>query len=188
MGRVCEAKGFHLALDAAARAGAPLLVAGAVHAFPEHVRYFEEQIRPRLDAARRFLGPVTGVRKRRLLAGARCAIVSSTTDETCSLVALEALAAGTPVVAFRRGALPEVVEHGRTGFLVESVAEMADAIAACSQLSTLACREAAQRRFDARVTVRRYLELYRALALTRRAGGAGAPPPPTAPGRATATR
>jgi glycosyltransferase involved in cell wall biosynthesis len=187
MGRICEAKGFHLALDAARAAGLPLLLAGAVHPFPEHLRYFAQQIRPRLDARRRFLGPVAGPSKARLLAGARCVVVSSLVAETCSLVALEALASGTPVVAFRRGALAEVVEDGRTGFLVETPSELPQAMRACAALSPAACRASAEARFDAARTAARYLDLYRRLALTAREsrgpapGALPAPPPASSP-------
>ncbi len=163
MGRICPQKGFHFALEAAARAGIAFVLAGKVHPFPEHERYHREQVRPWLDTHRRFVGTVHGARKRRLLSGARCVVVSSTVPETCSLVALEALASGTPVVAFRRGALPDVVEHGRTGYLVDSVEEMAEAIRAAATLEGRACRRAAEERFSAAATAGRYLALYRRL-------------------------
>jgi glycosyltransferase involved in cell wall biosynthesis len=163
LGRICPEKGFEAALDAASRARLPLLLCGQAYGFPEHERYFEERIRPRLGPGRRFVGPVGGDRKRRLLAGARCVVVSSLAPETCSLVALEALASGTPVVAFRRGALPDLVEDGRTGFLVDTVEEMADAMVAAARLSAATCRAEAERRFSSERTARRYLELYDAL-------------------------
>src|SRR5207253_2493827 len=72
LGRICPEKGFHLAIDAAKIAGIPLLLAGQVFPFPEHQRYFENEIQPRLDHWRRWLGPVSGARKSRLLQGARC--------------------------------------------------------------------------------------------------------------------
>ncbi|GEJ58212.1 GNAT family N-acetyltransferase [Anaeromyxobacter diazotrophicus] len=173
LGRVCPDKGVHLALDAAARAGVDLVVAGAVHPFPEHLRYFEEEVRPRLDRRRRFVGPVGGARKRALLARARCLVVASQVAETTSLVALEALASGTPVVALGRGALREVVEHGRTGFLVDRPEELAAAILQASALSPADCRRAAEERFPLAETVRRYLALY-----DRLAGRDGAPASP----------
>ena len=81
-----------------------------------------------------------------------------------SLVAMEALACGTPVVAFPNGALPAIVEHGRTGFLVRDVVEMARAIEAAGDLDRQACRAAARERYGVDVMIRRYLDLYRRLA------------------------
>ena len=104
-----------------------------------------------------------GARKRRLIAGARCLVAASLVPETACLVAMEALAAGTPVVAFRNGALPEVVEDGVTGFLVEDVEGMAQAIAEAGRLDPEACRAAARRRFPLARMTGAYLELYQRL-------------------------
>ena len=161
LGRICREKGFHLALDAAKTAGAPLLLAGAVFPFAAHETYFARRIAPKLDARRRWLGEVTGAPKLRLLAAARCLLVPSLAPETSSLVAREALAAGTPVVAFAdAGALAEVVEPGRTGFLVRNVKEMAAAIDACVGLDPQVCRQAARERFSAARMTDAYLDLY----------------------------
>ncbi len=164
LGRICANKGTDLALEAAARAGVPLLLAGAVHPFPEHLRFFEREVQPRLGPRARWLGPVGGARKRRLLSGADCVVVASRIPETCSLSALEALASGTPVVALARGALPEVIRHGATGFLGETPAELAAGLRAARRLDRRACRAEAEARFDLRRTVARYLAVYRDLA------------------------
>jgi glycosyltransferase involved in cell wall biosynthesis len=163
MGRICPEKGFHHAIDASRDAGIPMLLAGAVQGWPDHYRYFEQQIEPRLNSSCRWIGRVSGERKRRLLSAARCVLIPSR-DETSSLVAREALAAGTPVVAFRVGALPEVVEHGVTGYIVDTVGEMAEAIRLADRLDRDACRAAARRRFDLRRCTQAYLELYRRIA------------------------
>ncbi len=160
LGRICPEKGCHLALDAARLADVPLLVGGQVYPYPEHERYFRDEVKPRLDASRRFLGPVGFARKRRLLSAARCLLIPSLAPETSSLVAMEALACGTPVVAFPSGALPDIVEHGRTGFLVRDVREMAAAIGAVDTLDPELCRATARERFsDTRMT-REYFALY----------------------------
>lgn len=173
LGRLCPEKGFDDALDAARRADVPLLLAGHVFPWREHQRHFEDAILPRLDARRRWIGRVGGSRKRRLLAAARCLLVPSRVAETSSLVAMEALAAGTPVIAYRAGALVDIVEHGVTGYLVDDVEAMAAAIAAVDRLDPETCRQQARRRFDLRRVMARHLALYRTLAGTAAAGGAG---------------
>jgi glycosyltransferase involved in cell wall biosynthesis len=163
LGRICPEKGFHLALDAASEAGIPLVLAGQVFAYGAHQEYFKTMIQPRLNGQHRFIGAVGGHRKNALLAGARCLLVSSLVDETSSLVAMEALACGTPVVAFRRGALTEIIEEGCTGFLVETTAQMANAIVAANRLSSSLCRERAERDLSAVRMIREYFQLYASL-------------------------
>jgi len=177
MGRICPEKNFAAALDAARIAGSPLLLAGQVYPYLEHVSYFATEIRPRLDGARRWLGPIAGPRKQRLLAGACCLLVPSRAAETSSLVAMEALAAGTPVIAYRCGALPEVVEHGRTGFIVDDVPSMADAIRGIDQIDPQACRRAARERFPLERMISAYLSLYERVARSFRHRGAPRPCP-----------
>ncbi|TMJ61769.1 MAG: glycosyltransferase family 4 protein [Alphaproteobacteria bacterium] len=164
LGRICPEKGFHLALDAAALAGVPLLIAGQVFPYPYHQRYFDEQIRPRLGPTARFLGPIGFARKRRLLSAARGLLVPSLVAETGSLVAMEALACGTPVVAFPAGALAEIVEPGVTGFLVNDAREMAEAIVAAETIDPEQCRAAARRQFSLDHMVERYFAVYQRLA------------------------
>ena len=160
LGRICPEKGYHLALEAAHRAGLPLLLAGTVFRYAAHERYFREEIAPRLDGLRRFIGPVPLRRKRRLLAAARCLLVPSLIPETSSLAAIEALASGTPVIAFPIGALADIVEHGVTGFLVRDEHEMAAAMHAAGSLDPERCRAAARARYSAERTQRQYLERY----------------------------
>ncbi|WKZ32087.1 MAG: glycosyltransferase [Thermodesulfobacteriota bacterium] len=171
LGRICPEKGFHIAMKAARMAGAPFVLAGAVFPYPEHEEYFKENIAPKLgDKGFWFAGPAGFDRKRRLLAGARCVLIPSIVPETSSLVAMEALAAGAPVIAFPAGALVEVVEHGRTGFLVQGVEGMARAIRRAGTISSDACMQAS-RTFSSTLMAGRYIDLYRRIINIRRNGG-----------------
>ncbi len=163
LGRVCPEKGFHFAMQAAASAGVTCVVAGRVYGYPEHQDYFNREIVPRLDSRRRFVGPVGGTLKRHLLAAAKCVLIPSLVAETSSLVGMEALACGTPVIAFRSGALVEIVSHERTGFLVDDMEEMAQAIALVDRIDPRECRAEACRRFSAIEMTSKYLHLYRAI-------------------------
>src|SRR5205814_7348762 len=136
LGRICPEKGVHLAVAAAKSADIALLIAGAVFPYESHRDYFEQEVRPRLDSRRRFIGPVGFARKRRLLTAAQCLLAPSLAPETSSLVAREAIACGTPVIGFSNGALPETIAEGQTGFVVESVAGMARAIGHAGELNS----------------------------------------------------
>ena len=164
LGRVCPEKNLHEALDAGRIAGMPVLLGGQVFPYEAHERYFHDRIAPRLDAQRRFLGPLGFTRKRRLLTAAHCVLLPTLAPETSSLVAMEALACGTPVVAFASGALPEIVQHGETGFLVHDAGGMAAAIAQCDRIDAAHCRAVARERFSATRMARDYLDAYRQLA------------------------
>jgi glycosyltransferase involved in cell wall biosynthesis len=164
LGRICQEKGFHIAMDASKRAGIPLLLGGEVFPYEEHVRYFQDEILPRLGRPCRFVGPVGLKRKRRLLSAARCLLVPSLAPETSSLVAMEALACGTPVIAFPSG-VADIIENGKTGFLVPDEREMAMAIGAAKHLDPEVCRKAARERFPAEKMAGRYLALYRRLVI-----------------------
>jgi glycosyltransferase involved in cell wall biosynthesis len=170
LSRICPEKGVHLAIEAAKRAELDLLIGGEVFPYDAHQRYFIEEVKPRLDRRRRFLGPVGLARKRRLLAAARCVAIPSLVPETSSLVAREALAAGTPIVAFRQGALVDTIENGRTGFLVDSIEELASAMLRAGCLSASACRAAAAKRFSLRAMISAYFDVYHRLAHSPQAG------------------
>jgi glycosyltransferase involved in cell wall biosynthesis len=164
LGRICEEKNLHAAIDAARMADVDLILAGGVSGYPAHQEYFHERVEPRLDARRQFIGSVGLPEKAEYFANARCVLVPSLVAETSSLVAMEALACGTPVIAFRSGALPEVVQHGVTGFIVDSTDEMAQAIGRIDTIDRARCRRVAEERFDARRMAAEYLDLYTRIA------------------------
>jgi glycosyltransferase involved in cell wall biosynthesis len=163
LGRICEEKAPHLAIEAAQRAGLPLVIAGQVYPFSYHQNYFEREIRPHLNGLSRvrFADTPLASQKLGLLRHARALLLTSTVEETSSLVAMEAMACGTPVVAFRRGAFPEIVSDGKTGFQVDTVEEMAAALSQVARISPASCRERVERCFSASHMGRGYEALYR---------------------------
>ncbi|HET9086794.1 MAG TPA: glycosyltransferase, partial [Acidobacteriaceae bacterium] len=175
LGRICPEKNAHAALEAGTIAGTRVLLAGQVFPYLEHRRYFTDKIEPLLrrspgNVEHEFLGPLDPDRRQRLLSSAKCLLHPTLAPETSSLVAMEALAAGTPVIAYRSGALPDIVEHGVTGFLVDSVEEMADALGKVHTLSSQACRHAAEQRFSSERMVREYLQMYESILYEQNSG------------------
>ncbi len=166
LGRICPEKGVDDALSAARSADMPLLVAGQVFPYAEHRAFLRDRVLPLLDRRRRWIGTVRGRAKARLLAQARCVVIASKARETSSLVAMEALAAGTPVLAYRSGALREIVAHGRTGLLVDpgDVGGLAEAMGEADRIDPAACRSEAVARFSADRMVSAYLSRYAELA------------------------
>jgi glycosyltransferase involved in cell wall biosynthesis len=143
LGRFARVKGAHRAIDVARRAGMPLVLAGVVQ--PGQESYFDHEIGPHVDGESvRFVGEVGGERKRRLLAGARALLMPIRWDEPFGMVMVEALACGTPTIAFPHGAAPEIIEDGRCGFLVEDERAMARAALRAGTIDRAACRARAE--------------------------------------------
>lgn len=174
LGRMCPEKGPHLAIQIARQARRRLWLVGAVAPFPDHQRYFATRIAPFLNADVRWLPPPTPARKRALLAAAAAVVIPSQVEEPSSVVAMEAAAAGVPALALRRGALPEVVAHGESGWLAEDWEALAEWVPRLAAIAPSACRARAERCFGAAAMVAAYRRLYRQL------GAAANPGPPTA--------
>jgi glycosyltransferase involved in cell wall biosynthesis len=160
MGRICEEKGPHVAIEVARLTGRPLILAGQIYPFSYHRQYYENCVRPHVDGVRVTVVDSPGfVQKAELLSHAHALLAPSLCDETSSLVSMEAMACGTPVVAFRRGGIPEVVAHGETGFVVDTPAQMATAVEHAGSIDPIACR----RRVEAHFTVARMAGEYEKL-------------------------
>lgn len=161
LGRFCAEKGPHLAIAAARAAGVRLILGGDIYRLSYHEEFFRREVRWRIDEENvQAEWRPTFARKVELLQRARAVLIPSVVDETSSLVAMEAAACGTPVIAFARGALPEIVADQETGYLVDDVGAMASAITWVEKLDPRACRREAERRFDARRMADEYERLY----------------------------
>ncbi|GAS97105.1 glycoside hydrolase family protein [Mycolicibacterium canariasense] len=139
LGRYAPYKGAHLAVEAAHQAGIPLVLAGKCDE-PAEKAYFEEQVAPLLRETDTVFGEADAVSKRRLLANARCVLFPVQWEEPFGMVMIEAMACGTPVVALRGGAVPEVIDDGVTGIICDHPGELAPAIDAAQALDPAACR------------------------------------------------
>lgn len=158
--RICEAKGTEQAVHLARQTGHRILLAGKIDPGRDR-EYFETRIRPLLDGKRAdYLGEIPQEEKVRLVSRARAFIFPIQWEEPFGLVMVEALACGTPVLATRWGAAPEVVEHGVTGFLADSLEELAPYIDRVDELRPEDCRRVAEERFSPRVMAASYLEIY----------------------------
>ncbi|MDQ0373788.1 glycosyltransferase family 4 protein [Cellulomonas humilata] len=170
LGRIHPDKGTHLAIDVARRAGMPLVIAGVVH----DETYFRSLVEPHVDGSLvRYVGSVGPAERDRLLGGAAALLHLIDFEEPFGLAVVEALAAGTPVIATPRGSLSELVRDGTTGFLV---ADADEAVAAVGRLPTIdrrACRHEAETRFSADRMVDGYERLFHGVV----ASGRGRRPP-----------
>jgi glycosyltransferase involved in cell wall biosynthesis len=166
LGRMCAEKGVHLAIDAARKAGVTIVVA-AKCSEPAEQEYFAAEVAPRLGRGVEWIGPVGGNEKKDLLARARCLVNPIQWREPFGLVMVEALACGTPVVATRFGSVPEVVDHGVTGWIVDHPAALPEAVHRSRHLSPVDCRRRAEAMFDTARMVEGYERIYRMVAAER---------------------
>lgn len=189
MGRICGLKGTHVAARICQKLGLPLVLAGPVSGLntpaeleaiaqdPDHplnghpdVRYHVHAVTPYLDGDLvRWVGSVGGETRDELYASARAALFPIQWDEPGGTAVVEALALGVPPVGLRRGCLPEIIDHGRTGFLADTEEELAEWMLRVDELDPEECRREARRRFSPAVMAERYLELYGEVRRTRAA-------------------
>jgi glycosyltransferase involved in cell wall biosynthesis len=162
LGRMAPDKGVREAALVAREAGRPLLIAAKMREEAEQ-QYFEEKVRPLLDDDVRYIGEVDEPEKLRLLRQATALVNPISWPEPFGLVMVEALACGTPVLAFPSGAAPEIVEHGRTGFLCEDVTEMARRVPDAAALDRAACRRPVEEYFSTDRMVTDHLRVYEQL-------------------------
>lgn len=162
LGRMVPEKGARRAALAAREAGVRLLMAAKMHDPLEHA-FFQEQIRPLLDDRIRYVGEATLSEKVRLLKGAAGLVNPIRWPEPFGLVMIEALACGAPVLAFREGSAPEIVDHGVTGFLSDDLDELVASMAKAGDLDRRACRAAVEERFSTERMVRDHIALFERL-------------------------
>jgi len=159
LARISHEKGPDLAIKVARETGHRLIIAGNVHRVDEE--YFRTMVMPEVDGDQiQYVGEADYHRKRELLSQAYCLIAPITWPEPFGLFFVEAMACGTPVVTFNRGSAPEVVSHGETGFVVETLDEMADAVDQVYEINRRRCREYVEERFDVPRMVDDYLRAY----------------------------
>jgi glycosyltransferase involved in cell wall biosynthesis len=159
-GRIHPDKGAAEAIAAARAAGRRLVMAGII----QDRGYHDAQIAPALASESVvYLGPIGGSVRRHALGSAKALLHLINFEEPFGLSVIEALACGTPVIASRRGSMPELIEHGVTGFLVDNIDEAVAAIARLSEIDRAACRAAVAERFTVDRMADRYLELYRSV-------------------------
>ncbi len=162
LGRMADDKGAHRAIEVARKAGIRILMAAKMREVWER-RYYAEQVEPLLGNDAQYLGEVSHERKLELLAGASALLFPIRWNEPFGMVMLEAMACGTPVLAFPEGAAPEVVDDGTTGFLCEDEAAMIDAIGRLDQLKRTDCRLAVEGYFSTSRMVTEHVELYESM-------------------------
>jgi glycosyltransferase involved in cell wall biosynthesis len=167
LGRICAEKRVDLAIEIAARAGLPLKIAAKVDRADE--AYFRDVIQPLLSQPHvEFIGEINDAQKSGFLSAARALLFPIDWSEPFGLVMIEAMACGTPVIAFSRGSVPEVIAHGVTGYIVDDVAGAVAAVSRLDALSRTAIRAAFVRRFTSMTMAQHYLNIYTALAQTAR--------------------
>jgi glycosyltransferase involved in cell wall biosynthesis len=168
IGRMSPDKGPNRAIAAAREAGVRLLLAGPVQ--PGQEQFFAEEVEPQIGSEGiEYVGEADGEAKRALYQGARALLMPIRWPEPFGLVMVEALASGTPVIAFAEGSAPEIVEDGRTGFVVDDEHAMAAAVGRLDEIDPEDCRRSCEQRFSVDAVVRGYEDVYRTAASARAA-------------------
>ncbi len=158
-GRLAPEKGPAEAIEIAKRTGRRLLIAGMIE--PQHTDYYNERVKPHIDGKNvEYLGLLSQLQLASVYRKAACVLFPISWCEPFGLVAVEAQASGTPIIATRFGALPEIIKEGETGFVVDSIDEAVNAVEKIPTISPQACRDNAETRFSSTVMAKGYSKVY----------------------------
>ena len=161
LGRLDRIKGAHTAINIARETNNKLLIAGNISHTADNLAYFESEIEPQIDGKQiKYLGPLNDADKNRYLGQAKALLFPIEWDEPFGMVMIEAMACGTPVIAFNRGSVPEVVENNVTGFIVNDEAGMISKIAEIKSIDRKSCRVTAVQKFNLNKIANQYLSLF----------------------------
>ena len=161
LGRIEKVKGCHTAIAVAKATGNKLIIAGNISPLEDEKLYFEKEIEPLIDGVQiKYIGAVNDVQKNECLGKSKALLMPIEWNEPFGIVMIEAMACGTPVIAFDRGSVSEVVEDGITGFKVPNFNSMVDKLNELNNFNRSKCRDAAKFKFDILPITRKYLELF----------------------------
>lgn len=161
LGRIQQEKGTDIAIKIALKTNQKLIIAGNIPTEKAHQQYFNEQVSPFIDQDQiRYIGAVNDSEKNNLLRNARAMLMPVTWDEPFGIVMAEALACGTPVIGFNRGAIPEVITNGLNGFTGDTINDLIEAVSNINGIKRHNCRLIAEEKFSAAVLAKQYEQLY----------------------------
>lgn len=163
LGRIERVKGCHTAIAVAKATNHTLIIAGNISPLANEQEYFKQQIEPHIDGIQiKYVGQVNDIQKNEYLRQSKALLFPIEWNEPFGIVMIEAMACGTPVIAFNRGSVSEVVGEGITGHKVSTVNEMQNAVKRIDKIDRSGCREQAEKRFDVKVIASQYLNLFSA--------------------------
>lgn len=160
-GRMMEEKGPDTAIQVALKTGMKLKLAGSM--YDKDKEFFETKIKPFLGPQIEYLGAVPREQLNDLYGGAAALLMPIKWEEPFGLVMIEAMACGTPVIALKRGSVPEVVVDGRTGYIVDSSEEMEESVKNIGKIDRADCRKSVEEKFSLQKMAEEYLKLYKSL-------------------------
>lgn len=161
LGRLDQIKGLHTAIKVAKATGNKLIIGGNISHTADDLKYFKEEIEPQIDGEQIiYKGALNDDQKNDYLGQAKALLFPIEWDEPFGMVMVEAMACGTPVIAFSRGSVPEVVEEGITGYIVKNANEMTAKVSQLHEIDRAQCRATAKKRFDVAVIAKQYLNLF----------------------------
>lgn len=163
VGQISEAKGTRYAIEVAQKLGLPLIIAARLDKREKYQTYYKTYVEPHLNDQIRYIGEVGEEERNELMAHALCFLHPGTWREPFGLTIIEAMACGAPVVAFNNGAIPELIEEGKTGFVVKDADEMAEAVKKIDFIDRAYCREYSLKNFSASKMASEYEAFYKKL-------------------------